>query len=95
MRLGVDGRFEDGRKDVEQHLLKVVERAVGVVQVVEAWDLDEPTVMGRVELVINDPVRELVPLSARPSTLGRRVGAREEEEDDDRDDDDEGCPRLP
>ena len=43
------------------------QEAALVVHAVEARDLDEPPVVGRVELVVDDPRGEVVPLAVVPA----------------------------
>ena len=49
---------------VLEHLLEVLQRACRVVEPVQPRDLHEPAVVGRVQLVVDDPRRERVPLVA-------------------------------
>ena len=58
----VDRHLEEWQEDVLEHLLEGGEGAELGIQVEQARDLDEPPVVGRVELVVDDPRGELVPL---------------------------------
>lgn len=48
-------------------VLKRCDRAILLVHVVQARDLDQPAHVVRVELVVDDPLCELVPLVALPA----------------------------
>jgi len=58
----VDGDLEEGREDVLEKFAKVAQHALGVVHPVQPRDLYHPAVVRRVELVVDHPAGESVPL---------------------------------
>lgn len=66
VEVGVAGRvlcdLEQRLEDVRDDLLKVLDRLGGLVDVVQTGYLDQPTNVGREQLVVDHPVGQLIPL---------------------------------
>nr|GFD54503.1 hypothetical protein [Tanacetum cinerariifolium] len=61
MALRVFGDLEQGLEEVADHLLKVMHKPGSLVHVEETGNLDEPSDVGREQLVVDDPCGKLVP----------------------------------
>lgn len=66
VKVGVAGRvlcdLEQRLEDVRDDLLEVLDRLGSLVDVVQTGDLDQPTNVGRKQLVVDHPVGQLIPL---------------------------------
>ncbi len=58
-------RIEQGRTDND--ILKGLDRSIRLVHVIQSRDLDEPSDVVRVELIVDDPLCELVPFVRGPT----------------------------
>ncbi|GMR32782.1 hypothetical protein PMAYCL1PPCAC_02977 [Pristionchus mayeri] len=62
MRRGIVRHLEEWREEIIHELVKVLDHVLRLVHIVESGYLDEPSDIGRPDIVVDGPVRQFVPL---------------------------------